>query len=86
MFTTIDTYYSFQKTACCPGWIGMFRAYLGPSSGGKIVRECIQQLVLIIVVYIRFYLLMMGLDTPETFQSNQDNSPSSEKSNKYQLL
>jgi hypothetical protein len=45
-----------------------FWAYLGPSSGGTTVR--IQQLVLIIqvpiVVYIRLYLLMMGLDTPET--------------------
>jgi len=43
----------------------MFRAYLGPSLGGTTI--CIQQLVLIpIVVYIRLYLLMMGLDTPET--------------------
>ena len=54
----------------------MFRAYLGPSSGGTTV--CIQQLVLIILfrdcllswlywlVYIWLYLLIMGLDMPET--------------------
>jgi len=57
----------------------MFRAYLGPSSGGTTVW--IQQLVLIIifrwlsvvqpgqqtvVIYLRLYLLMMGLDTLET--------------------
>jgi len=68
----------------------MFRAYLGPSSGGTTV--CVQQLVLIIlfrwlfawmdwnrttdshlkrIISARFcihtvYLLMMGLDTPET--------------------
>jgi hypothetical protein len=41
----------------------MFRPYLYPSSGGTTV--CIQQLVLT-VVYIRLYLLMMGVDTAET--------------------
>jgi len=54
----------------------MFRAYLGPSSGGTTIY--IQQLVLIILFrrlsvvlvrlefqYIPLYLLMMGLDTPE---------------------
>jgi len=61
----------------------MFRAYLGPSSGGTTV--CIQQLVLFIlfkwlsvvqvgaiVVYIPLYLLMMGLDTPETCRGSRN--------------
>jgi len=53
----------------------MFRAYLGPSSGGTTV--CIWQLVLILFRSLsvvldgliqpgRLYLLMMGLDTPKT--------------------
>jgi len=44
----------------------MIRSYLGPSSGGTTV--CLQQLVLIFV-YIQLYLLMMGIDTPETCRS-----------------
>jgi hypothetical protein len=51
----------------------MFRAYLGPSSGGTTV--CIQQLVLIL-----FKWLSVVLDGLE-----QDNRASSKK-NKYQLL
>ena len=23
MYTTVGTYYSFQMTVCCPGWIGV---------------------------------------------------------------
>jgi len=48
----------------------MFRAYLGPSSGGTTV--CIQHLVLITLLV--------------WFQSNQYNRHSSKKNNKYQLL
>jgi ABC-type transporter Mla maintaining outer membrane lipid asymmetry ATPase subunit MlaF len=39
--------------------ISMFRAYVGPSSGGKTV--CIQQLVLIIL-FRRLYVVLVGLD------------------------
>jgi len=54
----------------------MFRAYLGPSSGGTTI--CIQQLVLIIllddcllswldwIVHVQLYLLTRDLDMPET--------------------
>jgi len=56
----------------------MFRAYLGPSSGGKII--CTHQLVLIIL----FRWLSVVLDG--LFQSNQYNRQSSKKNNKYQLL
>jgi len=56
----------------------MFRAYLGPSSGGTTV--CIQQLVLIIL-FRRMSFVLAGL-----FQSNQDNRQSSEKNNKYHFL
>jgi len=54
----------------------VFQAYLDPSTGGTTI--CIQQLVLINllnecllswldwIVCIRLYLLMMGLDMPET--------------------
>jgi len=48
----------------------MFRAYLGPSSGGTTV--CIQQLVLTI----HFRCMLSWLD----------NRQSSKKNNKYQLL
>ena len=56
----------------------MFRAYLGPSSGGTTL--CIQQLVLIILLRWQSVVLF-GL-----FQSKQDNRESSKKNNKYQLL
>jgi len=52
----------------------MFRAYLGPSSGGTTL--CIQQLVLIIL----FRWLSSGLHW------NQDNRELSKKNNNYQLL
>ena len=52
----------------------MFRAYLGPSSGGTTVR--IQQLVLI-----GLSVVLVGLE-----QSNQHKRQSSKKNNKYQLL
>jgi len=44
----------------------MFRAYLGPSSGGTTV--CIQKLVLIIILFRWLSVVLIG------FQSNQDNS------------
>ena len=58
-------------TVCCPGWIGfqyfvclyMFRAYLGPSSGGTTV--CIQQLVLIIL-FRRLSVVLVGLEPNPT--------------------
>jgi len=53
----------------------MFRAYLGPSSGGTTV--CIQHLVLIIL-FILLTVVLFGLF--------QDNSQSSKKNNKYQVL
>jgi len=56
----------------------MFRAYLGPSSGGTTI--CIQQLVLIIL-FRRLSVVLVRLG----FQSNQDNRQSSKKY-KYQLL
>jgi len=56
----------------------MFRAYLGPSSGGTTV--CIQKLVLIIL----FRWLLSWLDWNP--KSNQDNRQSSKKNNKNQLL
>ena len=49
----------------------MFRAYLGPSSGGTTV--CIQQLVLIIL-FRWLSVVLVGLE-----QSNQDNRQSSKK-------
>ena len=55
----------------------MFRAYLGPSSGGTTV--CIQQMVLIV--------LFRGLSVVLVqLESNQDNRQSSKRSIKYQLL
>jgi len=56
----------------------MFRAYLGPSSGGTTI--CIQQLVLI-VLFRWLSVVLVGSE----FHSNQDNRHSSKK-NKYQLL
>jgi len=55
----------------------MFRAYLGPSSGGTTV--CIQQLVLIII-FRWVSVVRVG------FQPNTDNRQSSNKNYKYQLL
>jgi len=55
----------------------MYRAYLGPSSGGTTV--CIQKLVLI-VLFRWLYVVLVGLE------SIQDNIQSSKKNNKYQLL
>jgi len=57
----------------------MFRAYLGPSSGGTTV--CMQQLLLIIL----FRWLSVVLDGLEQFKSIQDNRQSSKKNTKYQL-
>jgi len=57
----------------------MFRAYLGPSSGGTAV--CIQQLVPIIL----FRWQSVDLVGLIPIQSDQDNRQSSKK-NKYQLL
>jgi len=57
----------------------MFRAYLGPSSGGTTV--CIQQLELIIL-FRRISVVLVGVE----LKSNQDNRQSSKKNNKYQLL
>jgi len=57
----------------------MFRAYLGPSSGGT--TACIQQLVLVIL-FRWLSVVLVGLE----FQSNRDNRLSSKKNNKYQLL
>jgi hypothetical protein len=56
----------------------MFRAYLGPSSGGTTV--CIQQLV-IIILFRWMSIVVVGLE-----QSNHDNRQSYKKNNKYQLL
>jgi len=56
----------------------MFRAYLGPSSGGTTV--CVQQLVLIIL-FRWLSVTLVGLE-----QSNQDNRQSWKKNNKFQLL
>ena len=53
----------------------MFRAYLGPSSGGTTV--CVQQLVLIIL-FRRLSVVLVGL-----FQSNPDNLVGLEQSNLY---
>ena len=56
----------------------MFRAYLGPSSGGTTV--CIQKLVLIFL-FRRLSFVLVGLE-----QSNQDNSQSFKKNYKYKML
>ena len=52
MYTEIGTYYSFKMKVRCPGWIGISNP----------TRKTDSRLA----VYIRLYLLMMCLDTPET--------------------
>ena len=47
MCTTIDIYYSFQMTACCPGWIGCNPTSTTDSRLKRIISTncCIQTVV-----------------------------------------
>jgi hypothetical protein len=57
MYATIGTYYSLQMTVCCPVRIGNPTRTTDSHLKSILITSCCIHTV---------YLLMMGLDTPET--------------------